>query len=286
MAQITTRQAAAMLGIDHRSVSRLAHRGVLQARKQGRDWLIERAEVERYARERRPPGWRRRPVEEPPAPGFAVRPEQPTTTQIATITTSGTQVMVSLPGPNDTLNTIIKSLGYTWNGAQFVWVKTLGATTGTAEDRVAELGHRLLLAGGAVVFPSEALAMRATTGTYDPEHHRWIVRHSATQVALRWPRDEDWFDRAKRLYGMAYEKPHVLVSVASYDEILDFAEQHQFRITEAARALLDAAKARYEAMLVVRPVAQPTTSEPPPTTDMQPPIAIDPEFLDDLDDDH
>jgi excisionase family DNA binding protein len=280
---LTTAQAATLLGIDKRSVSRLANLGVLRARKQGRDWQIEQSEVERYRRERRPPGWRRRATEAP-ASTFAVRPEQPTTTQVATITTDRDTVMVQLPGPNETLNAVFKRLGYRWEGAQG-WTKRLGATTGPAEDRIAEVGHQLLLAGAAVVFPSEALANRATTGAYTPEHHRWIERASDTEVRVRWPRHEDWYERAKQIYGSTYQKPFVVLPATSYDEILDFAERHDFHITDRARAVLAAARARYEAMLVVRPMPVTTDAHTVTTTDEPVHHTIHPEFLDDLDDD-
>lgn len=49
-----TADAAERLGIKPRSVVQLIKRGVLAAEKRGRDYWIEDAEVERYARERRP----------------------------------------------------------------------------------------------------------------------------------------------------------------------------------------------------------------------------------------
>lgn len=55
---LTTKQAAARLGISPRTVKDLCARGPLKCQKFGRDWLIDEAEVERYAQERRPRlGW-------------------------------------------------------------------------------------------------------------------------------------------------------------------------------------------------------------------------------------
>jgi len=51
---MTTAAAAARLGLTKRAVSGLCKRGVISARKAGRDWWIEPEEVERYARVRRP----------------------------------------------------------------------------------------------------------------------------------------------------------------------------------------------------------------------------------------
>jgi excisionase family DNA binding protein len=49
----TSREAAALLGLSCRSARRLAASGRLIARRQGRDWLIDRESIEDYARGRR-----------------------------------------------------------------------------------------------------------------------------------------------------------------------------------------------------------------------------------------
>ncbi len=55
---ITSREAAAILGIDHESrwVARLCRNGQLDCRKMGRDWLVSRQSVEDYAQRDRKPG--------------------------------------------------------------------------------------------------------------------------------------------------------------------------------------------------------------------------------------
>lgn len=51
---MTTTEAAARLQMTKRAVSGLCKRNVISARKVGRDWWIEGAEVERYTNERKP----------------------------------------------------------------------------------------------------------------------------------------------------------------------------------------------------------------------------------------
>lgn len=51
---MTTVEAAAFLGVTRAWVWRLIKGGTLVAELRGRDWWIEREEVERYKRERRP----------------------------------------------------------------------------------------------------------------------------------------------------------------------------------------------------------------------------------------
>lgn len=52
---VTTSEAADQLGIKAKSVAILIKRGLIAATKRGRDYWIEASEVDRYARERRPP---------------------------------------------------------------------------------------------------------------------------------------------------------------------------------------------------------------------------------------
>jgi excisionase family DNA binding protein len=49
----TVREASKLLGISEDAIRMAIMRGVLKAVKFGRDWAIEEAEVERYAKENR-----------------------------------------------------------------------------------------------------------------------------------------------------------------------------------------------------------------------------------------
>ena len=49
----TTVEASTVLGIQPKTVTRYIERGLLQAQKKGRDYLIEEGELERFKHERR-----------------------------------------------------------------------------------------------------------------------------------------------------------------------------------------------------------------------------------------
>jgi excisionase family DNA binding protein len=53
---LDTVTAGQLLGISKQQVQRLLVAGMIRAEKFGRSWLIPRAEVERYAKERKPAG--------------------------------------------------------------------------------------------------------------------------------------------------------------------------------------------------------------------------------------
>ncbi len=52
----TTTEASELLGLDRRTVSQYCKRGILDAVKVGRDWLLPKSEVDRYKKERHRPG--------------------------------------------------------------------------------------------------------------------------------------------------------------------------------------------------------------------------------------
>jgi excisionase family DNA binding protein len=53
---LTTKEAAAVLGIQPRTVTRYILRGLIHAEKHGRDYFISHDEIERFKQERRKPG--------------------------------------------------------------------------------------------------------------------------------------------------------------------------------------------------------------------------------------
>ena len=57
MTDLTTTEAAAVLGIQPATVKQYIRRGLIAATKRGRDYFITAAELERYKANRRPVGW-------------------------------------------------------------------------------------------------------------------------------------------------------------------------------------------------------------------------------------
>jgi excisionase family DNA binding protein len=60
-ANLTTEEAAELLGVSEAAVRQAIKRGRLRATKPGRDWQIARRDAESYLAERAPKGPRRKP---------------------------------------------------------------------------------------------------------------------------------------------------------------------------------------------------------------------------------
>jgi excisionase family DNA binding protein len=79
MTDLTTKQAAQVLGVVPGTVKMYIRRRLLLATKRGRDWFIPEAEVERYAATRRKPGRPAPPPDDPAARAAAARITVPDT---------------------------------------------------------------------------------------------------------------------------------------------------------------------------------------------------------------
>lgn len=184
-----------------------------------------------------------------------LRPASPVSTTVAKISCDENSVSVAFPEIASKFNALVKRLGYEWNRPY--WTRRLIARNGAAQDRAVELGHTLLLAGFCVQFEDDAMAQRAASGEYEPEQTRWISRYTSGKYqdwfCISWARSEDFYAHAKRLHGARYNPPHIAVPSETFEEVLDFAEAHDFRMTPSAQALANEARARWETAVIVAP---------------------------------
>lgn len=189
-----------------------------------------------------------------------VRPVAPKTETVAEITAYADRVEVRFPEKRRDFWDIIKpQLGYAWESDR--WVRKTGSLTGTPEDRAVEVGNALLNAGFIIRIYDPELRRRAIAGDFIPENHRWIAYHSNTHFAVRWGKDDDFYDAARRLPRSKYEKPCVTVPVEFFEEVEDFASRYGFEFSTAGRQLADQARASRLAALVAAP--EPAKNSPP-----------------------
>lgn len=153
---------------------------------------------------------------------------------------------------NEDFRKLVRSLGYTWDGK---WIKKIKETTGSAEERAAELGNKLLNAGFPICILDEDVRHNAIHGVFEPEHKRWIYRRvDIDKFAISWNRrEEDLFHLVKTLPGARWDNPSMLVSVAHYEAVEEFADLYDFRFTKAARKMIDEYKKSLENIEVVKP---------------------------------
>lgn len=185
-----------------------------------------------------------------------VRPPHTITETVAEITAHANRVTVVFPEKREDFRTLVKNLGYQWSG--LTWERALNPTHGDPADRASEVGHRLLSAGFPVLAMDTNIRARMVSGAFEPECTRWVQQHSSgTEFFIRWGRDEDFYQVARRLPRSAYVKPGVTVPSEFFDEVLDFAAAYGFRLSGKALDLVEQARANRDAALVAQPAPKP-----------------------------
>lgn len=182
-----------------------------------------------------------------------VYPENKITNTVAEITVTTDKVTV-ISEKNDVFREIVKGLGYKWKG---VWEKKITVTTGTAAERAAELGNKLLNAGFPIMIIDEEISKNAIEGNYEPECTRWVMHRLDTDCfQISWKeRNDDLYWKAKSLPNAKWSKGSMLVKVNYYKEVQEFAELFGFKFSSGAKKLMETYIASLENAAVVSPAA-------------------------------
>lgn len=211
-----------------------------------------------------------------------VRPKEPVTETVAEIKVLDNTVEVSFPERRDDFWQIIKKqLKYEWFGN--CWRRELSALNGTAADRAAETGHRLLAAGFVVRVYDAIIRQNAVDGEYEPEITRWVMGRTNGKYkgwfTISWPWGDDFYNAARAIPGSRWERPYVVVPPERFEEVLDFADMYGFGVSDNARRIADAARRAKEATLVAQ-VEPPVVQNGPIIVDGKPPVLEVPEVVD------
>jgi len=143
---------------------------------------------------------------------------------------------------DDNFRDLVKDLGYTWDASTFSWSMQIGARTGTAKERAAELGNKLLNAGFAIRIQDANTLKDAINGNYKPMTHRWVAM-LRDQFFITWAKSDDLYKTARSLPTAKYHAPGVLVRETEYEAVADFAQAYDFKLTAGAQELMDKMRA-------------------------------------------
>lgn len=185
---------------------------------------------------------------------------------------------------NDTFRAVVKDLGYKWDSGAMQWYRKIGPITGSAPDRAAELGNKLLNAGFPISILDKETLKRAIDADYEPEHDRWILLRTSGEykgwLSIRWAGHNDHvYSKARSLPNSRWSKPSVVVKADYWQEVLDFADMMGFKVSPAAWGRIEEVKAIQQAARVVKP-AEPKEKEE--VNKLEDILKSSPEVLDDL----
>lgn len=181
---------------------------------------------------------------------YTVLPNNRVTDAVAVISFDDNYVEVEFERNSD-FREIVKGLGYSWNGKS--WGKEIKETTGTSEERAAEVGNGLLNNGFPVSIVDEKVRNMAIEGSFEPECRRWIyIRPKTKALVIRWTGyNDDLYLESRTLPGAKWIDGAMAVSIAHYKEVQDFAELNGFKFTKAAEQTI---KKHIDELKIIDPV--------------------------------
>lgn len=220
--------------------------------------ILHRAYVDLLA-ERKAEGVRREKEkkaekETKPEPLPPLRPEKPKTETIAEIKIDGDMLRIRFPEFREDFRKLMREkLRMSWENS--AWARKINRFNGPINDRAAEAAHHLLAAGFVVRIDELEAREKAISGAYEPEHTRWVFRRTESGVeyfGIMWDRiNEDYYSVAKRLPTAKWSNPYMLVRPEQFEEILDFAERYDFKLSPGAEELVQKAReAKDQALLM------------------------------------
>lgn len=162
----------------------------------------------------------------------------------AVIKVTEDHVSAYYPAKEDSFRDAVKSVGFYWDSDKRGWYILKKATTGIMEDRAAEVITVLLNAGFAVQCNSEVAKEKALTGDYEPYCHKWFARCGFPKYdgwltlylfKIPYPERNDIYTAARKIKGSVYVDKQIVIPIAQYREVEDFAQIHGFKLTEIAQ---------------------------------------------------
>lgn len=180
------------------------------------------------------------------------------------------------------INTV-KSLHYDWSGK--VWYRETVPYKRDVDDRIAEVGNKLLLAGVPIIIWDETIRKKAINGEYEKECFRWVAKNKdKNMISIIWEcRSDELYRKAKRLPHAEWENGIMLVPERYYEEIRDFAKLNEFKITPPAEDILS--KAEEEENSHIKTLIKKADIKKEKNTELQDILNSSRDVLDDLKDD-
>ena len=184
---------------------------------------------------------------------MVISPPQSASKTIAQVFLENDTIKVRFPERLDEFNTLVKKHGFHWQRP--LWIRDVSGLALPARERCIELCYNLIDAGFIVDVPDD-LVQDVVDCSFEPEQKRWIKRITTDTLHKDWfaivyPYGDDFYKESRRITGSEYSKPRVVVPKEHYDEVLDFADIHGFKLSKAALKLVELAKSEQDNILVV-----------------------------------
>ena len=201
-------------------------------------WRTQQLDIESASAEEEKPAAAKENSEEPAIDETVMVPENQQY-GIVSVTVDGDSAYATY-AKDDVFRTKIKAAGFTWVSATSRWYAGSSRVNGTAIDRAAEAIANLLRSGFAVSCDCAEARERALSGDYITWSSNVIllcICGSYTGwIIIKLPRYSDpnrsmIYSAARKIKGSVYSDGDILVPLAQYRSVLDFADLYGYRIS-------------------------------------------------------
>lgn len=187
-----------------------------------------------------------------------LRPAEKKQDVVVTIKSVSDSVVAACECRNEAFSKVVKELGYRWYAQEANWQLHITVSSGTIEDRMAELGSKLLAAGFAVYVSDEIARQKIISGDYKPVYPRWITNLDDSFL-LRWEYGNNGLYKvAKAINGARWSpsKGGIIIPSSQYKAVLDLARLYDFRKSPGAEKLVSLRRTAEQQALLVTPTVQ------------------------------
>lgn len=178
-----------------------------------------------------------------------LRPAETKNEKLWRIEETQTRLIVLTPMKNEKVNNMLKRLGFSW--ASNGWQRARPET----DDLMIEVAASLLAMGLIVSIPRDEIIPRIIAGKYAPYITKRVYPDDERKnFYFDWSwGDGDFYGEIRRIHGSWWDraKKRVAVPREQYNEVLDFAGKHEFKISDEAMAMIEETRAALRDALVV-----------------------------------
>lgn len=187
-----------------------------------------------------------------------IRPEHPVSELVVKIGDSGLSdrgrgtISIRTRQRDEDVSQMLRRLGFGWSDG--AWKLGYGARDSGMENRIVEAAVNLVACGFIVTVPRLELVERVVNSEYDPLETKIVkaLKDGSGFVVSWFFSDGDYYEELRKIPGAQWdhEKKRMVVPSEMYRDVLDFADEHGFRMSDGAKGLAEEAeRIRREALV-------------------------------------
>lgn len=132
------------------------------------------------------------------------------------------------------LKEVVKDQGFTWG--HYCWELIVNEFNSPAADRAVEVITALEKEGYSISYPS-SIKEKVEKKEFNKVSKKWVYVSNG-KLGIKFPKNSTLFNHLRRIKGFEYKDYSITFPISSATEILDFASENNFSVSDAVYDLL------------------------------------------------